>query len=234
MLFEKDQMERHQHRKTFESSHLHRIQNSKNIFVEREKRNVLSNSHVFVELLVSFLRDVVELNFLKKCLSSWDFIWQNWIWFTSDQFEENFVRKSELIFHAKCRFYKLDMWDFVHVFPSIDEYMANRKDDHIKKERRHAPFPNKSFCFSKRKSKWKNFFFFKDQLTLHSNPDSFSLWDEDFFSSLLFPDDEDEGKFVSLSAEGVSVDAIINMWRKKINEDLRQENRIHWEEIFLR
>ncbi len=42
------------------------------------------------------------------------------------------------------------------------------------------------------------------KLTLHSKPDSFSVFDEDFFSSLL---PEDEG-ILLLSAEVSSVDAI--------------------------
>lgn len=58
-------------------------------------------------------------------------------------------------------------------------------------------------------------------LTLHSNPDSFSLGEDegDFFSSLLFPADADGdegGRFVSFSVEGDSGEAMDEPNMKKI------------------
>jgi hypothetical protein len=50
------------------------------------------------------------------------------------------------------------------------------------------------------------------QLTLHSKPESLSLFDDDFFSSLL----PEEGGILLLSAEVSSIDAIeINISKKK-------------------
>ena len=88
---------------------------------------------------------------------------------------ENFVHRLELIYHVIYYFYILDMLDSVHEFQAIDEYMANKINDHIMIEQHHELFQDKSKKITRRFS-IEN----KCKLTLHSKPESFSLADEDF------------------------------------------------------
>jgi hypothetical protein len=89
----------------------------------------------------------------------------------------------------------------VHEFQAIDEYMANKINDHKRIKQHHELFQDKS------KIKIQRIFFFIKtiKLTLHSKPESLSLFDDDDFLSSLLPED---GGTLLLSAEVSSVDAI--------------------------
>jgi hypothetical protein len=63
---------------------------------------------------------------------------------TVDPFVENFVHRLELIFHVKYYFYILDMLDYSHAFQAIDEYMANKINDHKEIKQHHVLFLNRS------------------------------------------------------------------------------------------
>jgi len=79
----------------------------------------------------------IKLMFYKKMISI-GFV------YALDLFEVNFVRKWELIFHVILHFYKLDKWDYLHEFLTIDKYMANRINVHKMKQQHHELFPDKS------------------------------------------------------------------------------------------
>jgi methyltransferase-like protein len=63
---------------------------------------------------------------------------------TLDQFVENFYHKLVLIFHVIFHFYILDKLDYVHEFQAIDEYMANKINDHKVIEQHHELFQDRS------------------------------------------------------------------------------------------
>lgn len=131
---------------------------------------------------------------------------------TEGQFVNHYGHKLELIFHEKYCFYILDMLDYLHESLTIDEYMANKTNDHIKIKQHHELFQDKSKC----QGFFKTHEFTKDTwvwwLTLHSKPESLSLFDDDdFFSSLRFEDDEE----LLLPLGVLSTDAIRKHYRMR-------------------